>query len=97
MKKGKLGKLSLCSSNILKITGLEDGERASSEEQGEQLVMNEPSERNLGQLENSEEEDSLRYRSIQSIYDETNILCSEFSFLLTKEPSSCSSAVKQEV
>ena len=57
-EEGKLGKLSLCSSNILKITGLEDSERASSEEQGEQLVMNEPSERNLGQAENSEEEDS---------------------------------------
>ena len=96
-EEGKLGKLSLCYSNILKITGLEDGERASSEEQGEKLVMNEPSERNLGQSKNSEEEDSLRYRSIQSIYDETNLLCSEFSFLLTEEPSSYSSAVKQEV
>ena len=32
---GKLGKLSLCSSNVLKITVLEDGERASSEEQDE--------------------------------------------------------------
>ena len=96
-EEGKLGKLSLCSSNILKITSLEDGERASSEEQGEQLVMNEPSERNLGQSENSEDEDSMRYRSIQSIYDETNLLCSEFSFLLTEEPSSYSSTVKQEV
>ena len=96
-EEGKLGKLSLCSSNILRITGLEDGERASSKEQGEQLVMNEPSERNLGQAENSEEEDSLKYRSIQSIYDETNLLCSEFSFLLTEEPSSYSSTVKQEV
>ena len=93
----KLGKLSLCTSKSLKIKGLEDCESVSSEEQGEQLVMNEPSERNLGQSENSEEEDSLRYRSIQSIYDETNLLCSEFSFLLTEKPSSYSSAVKQEV
>ena len=60
-------------------------------------MMNETSERNLGQSENSEEEYSLRYRSIQAIYDETNLLCSEFSFLLTEEPSSYSSAVKQEV
>ena len=96
-EEGKLGKLSLCSSNVLNITGLEDGERASSEEQDEQLGMNEPSERNSGQAENSEEQDSLRYRSIQSIYDDTNLLCSEFSFLLTEEPSSYSSAVKQEV
>ena len=96
-EEGKLGKLSLCSSNVLNITGLEDGERASSEEQDEQLGMNEPSERNFGQAENSEEEDSLRYNSIQSIYDDTNLLCSEFSFLLTEEPSSYSSAVKQEV
>ena len=93
---GKLGKLSLCSSNVLKTTGL-DGERVSSEEQNEQLAENEPSEENFGQTENSEEEDSLRYRSIQSIYDDTNLLCSEFSLLLIEEPSSYSSAVKQEV
>ena len=96
-EEGKLGKLSLCSSNVLKITGLKDGERASSEEQDEQLVENEPSEGNFGQAENSEEENSLRYRSIQSIYDDTNLVCSEFSLLLTEEPSSYSSAVKQEV
>ena len=59
--------------------------------------MNEPSGGNFGQVENSEEEDSLRYTSIQSIYDDTNLLCSEFSLLLTDEPSSYSSAVKQEV
>ena len=96
-EEGKLGKLSLCSSNILKITGLEDGEGDSSEEQGEQLVMNESSERNLGQSENSEDEDSMRYRSIQSIYNETNLLCSEFCFLFPEEPSSYSLAMKQEV
>ena len=96
-EEGKLGKLSLCSSNFLKITGLEDGERDSSEEQGEQSVMNESSERNLGQSENSEEEESMRYRSIQSIYDETNLLCCEFCLLFPEEPSSYSLAVKQEV
>ena len=48
-KEGNLGKLSLCSSNFLKITGLEEGERDSSEEQGEQSVMNESRERELGQ------------------------------------------------
>ena len=96
-EEGKLGKLSLCSSNILKITGLVDGERDSLEEQGEQPVMNESSERNLGQSENSEEKDSMRYRSIQSIYDETNLLCSEFCLFFPEEPSSYSSAAKQEV
>ena len=87
---GKLGKLSLCSSNILNITCLEDGGRDSSEEQGEQPVMNDSSERNLGQSENSEEEESMRY-------DETNLLCSEFCLLFPEEPSSYSSALKQEV
>ena len=96
-EEGKLGKLSFCSSNILKIIGLEDGERDSSEEQGEQPVMNESRERNLGQSENSEEEESMRYRSIQSIYDETNLLWSEFCLLFPEEPSSYSSAVKQKV
>ena len=48
-KEGNLGKLSLCSSNFFKITSLEEGERDSSEEQGEQSVMNESRERELGQ------------------------------------------------
>ena len=96
-EEGKLGKWSLCSSNFLKITSLEEGERDSSEEQGEQSVMNESSERDLGQPENSEEEESMRYRSIQSIYDETNLLCSEFCLLFPKEPSSYSLAVRQGV
>ena len=38
----------------------------------------------------------MRYRSIQSIYDETNLLCSEFCLLLPQEPSSYSLAVKQK-
>ena len=37
------------------------------------------------------------YRSIQSIYDKTNLLCSEMCFILIEEPSTFASAVKQEV
>ena len=96
-EEGKLGKFSLCSSNFLKITRLEEGKRDSSEKQGEQSVMNESRERDLGQSENSEEEESMRYRSIQSIYDETNLLCSELCLLIPEEPSSYSFAVKQGV
>ena len=96
-EEGKLGKLSLFSSNFLKITELEEGERDSSEEQREQSVMNESRERDLSQSNDSEEEESMRYRSIQSIYDETHLLCSEFCLLFPKEPSSYSLAVKQGV
>ena len=39
----------------------------------------------------------MRYRCIQSIYDETNLLCSEFNLLLVEEPSSFSLDAKQEV
>ena len=95
-EEGKLGKLSLCSSNFLKIIGLEEGERDSFEEQGEKSVVNESRERDLNQSENSKEEESMRYRSIQSIYDETNLLYSEFYLLLPEEPSSYSLAVKQK-
>ena len=96
-EEGKLGKFSLCSSNFLKITGLEEGERDSSEEKREQSVINESRERDLGQSDDSEEEESMRYRSIQSIYDETNLLCSELCLLFLEEPSSYSLAAKQEV
>ena len=90
-------KLSLCSSNILQVTGLEEGERDSAEEQREESVMSESRERELSQSEDSEEEEAMRYRSIQSIYDETNLLCSESSLLFAKEPSSYSLAAKQDV
>ena len=39
----------------------------------------------------------MRYRSIQSIYDETNLLCHEFCILFPEEPSSYSFTVKQGV
>ena len=39
----------------------------------------------------------MRYRSIQSIYDETNLLSSELCLLFAEEPSSYSLAAKQEV
>ena len=95
----KLGKLSLGSSNILQVTGLEEGERDPTEEPREESVINESKCRELSQSEDSEEEEeeTLRYRSIQSIYDDTNLLCSEFSLLLAEEPSSFSLAAKQEV
>ena len=95
-EEGKLGKFTLCSSNFLKITGLEEGERDSLEEQSEQSEINESRGRNLNQPEDSEEEEAVRYRSIQSIYDETNLLCSETCLLFNEEPSSYSSAAKQK-
>ena len=95
-KEGKLGKFSLCSLNFLKITRLEEGERDSSEEQIEQSVINESRGRDLNQLEDSEGEKTVRYRSIQSIYDDTILLCSETCLLFNEEPSSYSSAAKQK-
>ena len=87
----------MCPSNILQATGLEEGERELVEGPREESMINESRERDLNQLEESEEEETVRYRSIQSIYDETNLLCSEFSLLLAEEPSSYSLAAKQEV
>ena len=95
-EEGKLGKLSLCSSNILQVTGLEEGERDLSEEQREQSMINELRGTKLSQSEDSEEEETVRYRSIQSIYDETNLLCSEICLFFNEEPSSYSLAAKQE-
>ena len=90
-------KISLCSSNILQVTRLEEGERDSSEEQRDESVIIESRGRELNQSEDSEEEETVRYRSIQSIYDETNLLCCELCLLFTEEPSSYSLAAKQEV
>ena len=95
-EEGNLGKFTLCSSNYLKISGLEEGERDSLEEQSGQLEVNESRGRDLSQPEDSEEEEAVRYRSIQSIYNETNLLCSEICFLFNEEPSSYSSAAKQK-
>ena len=63
-EEGKLGNFTLCPSNFLKITGLEEGARDSSEKQIEQSVINESRERDLNQSEDSEEEEAVRYRSI---------------------------------
>ena len=68
-EEGKLGKISLGSSNILKITRLEETEGNPTEEPREESVISESRGRELSQSEHSEEEDTLRYRSIQSIYD----------------------------
>ena len=93
----KLRKFSLCPSNILHVIGLEEGEREPAEGPRVESVINESRERELSQSKESEEEETSRYRSIQSIYDETNILYNEFSLLLAEEPSSFSLAAKQEV
>ena len=90
----KVRKLSFCSSNILQVTGLEEGERDSSEKQREESMISESRGRELSQSEDSEEEETVRYRSIQSIFDETNILCCELCLLFTEEPSSYSLAAK---
>ena len=82
----KVRKLSLCSSNILQVIGLEEGKRDSLEEQREESVISESRGRELNQSEDSEEEETVRYRSIRSIYDETNLLCSESCLLFAKEP-----------
>ena len=78
----KLRKFSSCPSNILHVIGLEEGERESAEGPREESVINESRERELNQSDDSKEEEKVRNRSIQSIYDETNLLCSEFSLLL---------------
>ena len=93
----KLRKFSYCPSNILQVTGLEEGERETAEGPREELVIKESRERELSQSEEFEEEEIVRYRSIQAIYDQTNLFCSEFSLLLAEEPSSFSLAAKQEV
>ena len=93
----KLRKLSLCPSNILQVTGLEEGEREPAEGPREDSMINESIGRELSHLEDYEEEEIVRYRAIQSIYDETNPLCSEFSLLLAEAPYSFSLAAKQEV
>ena len=60
----ELGKLSLGSSNILQVTGLEEGERDLAEEQREEFVISESRGRELSQSEDSDEEETVRYRSI---------------------------------
>ena len=54
-------------------------------------------ERELSQSEESKEEETLKLRSIQSIYDETNLMCNESSLLSAEKPSSSSLAEKQKV
>ena len=51
----------------------------------------------LSQLVESRDEEPMGYKSIQSIYDETNLICSEFCLLSTEEPSTYASIAKQKV
>ena len=60
-------------------------------------MISESRGRELSQSKDSNEEETVRYRSIQSIYDDTNLLCSELCLLFAEEPSSYSLAAKQEV
>ena len=59
-------------------------------------MINESRGREHSQSEDSEEEETVRYRSIQSIYDETNLLCNETGLLFNEEPSSYSLAAKKK-
>ena len=56
----KLTKFSSCPSNILHVTGLEEGERESAEGPREESVINESRERELSQSEDYEEEETVR-------------------------------------
>ena len=56
----KLTKFSSCPSNILHVTGLEEGERESAEGPREESVINESRERELSQSEDDEEEEAVR-------------------------------------
>ena len=81
-------KISSCHSSTLHVAGLEEPAREQIEEPREEFVIDETRERELIQSEEYEEEDTLKFRSIQSIYDETNLMCSESSLLSTEEPFS---------
>ena len=59
-------------------------------------MTDETRERDLSQSEEFEYETTLKFRSIQSIYDETNLMCSESSLLSAEEPSSHSSIAKKK-
>ena len=61
----KLRKLSVHPSNILQVTGLEEGEREPAAGPREESMINESIGRELNQLEDYEEEEIVRYRSIQ--------------------------------
>ena len=92
-------KISSSHSNTLHVVGLEETERELTEEpRGESMSNNlRERERDLIQSEESEEDETLNFISIQSIFDETNLMCCESSLLSAEEPSSYSLAEKQEV
>ena len=59
-------------------------------------MINESRGIDVSQSEDSEEEETMRYRSIQSIYEETKFFCSETCLIFNEEPSSYSLATKQK-
>ena len=60
-------------------------------------MNDETRERDLSQSEESKDEETVKFRSIHSIYDETNLMCSESYLFSAEEPSTYSSAEKQKV
>ena len=83
-------KVSPCHSNILHIVGLEESIRKHTEESREELVNDETRERDLSQSEESKDEETVKFRSIHSIYDETNLMCSESYLFSAEKPSTYS-------
>ena len=90
-------KVSPCHSNTLHVTGLEEPVREQTEESREELEIDETRGRDLSQLEESKDEETVKFRSIQSIYDETNMMCNESCLFSAEEPSTYSLAMKQKV
>ena len=88
--------VSLGHSYTLHVTRLEESVREQIEESREELVIDETIERDLSQSEESKDEEAVKFRSMQSIYDETNLMCSESCLLSVEEPSNCFSMAKQK-
>ena len=94
-EQSKMRKISSYHSNTLHVTRLEEPAREQIEESREELVTGQTRERDLNQSEEFEGEETLKFRSMQSSYDETNLMCSESSLLSAEEPSSYSLAAKK--
>ena len=78
-------KIIFCHSKILHVIGLEEIMREHADDLRGEIISDESRERVLSQLEEFKDEESVRYRSMRSIYDETNIMFSEFCLLSDKE------------
>ena len=67
------------------------------EESGEELMTNETRGGDLSQSEEYEDGETVKFKSRQSIYDETNLMYNESCLLSTTERSTYSLAAKQKV